>query len=484
MIPTLLMSTALVLATAGAAPAPSPTADGGTAVTLTDAWRAACVHDPDFRGAQAEAEAASEADIQARALARPKLQAQGQYTATRTAIDVTLPPDLEPYFDGTQTGSTATAGVQVTMPIYDKGNAADRAQLHARARAGATRFEGEEQALILRVAEAYFDVVEAEETAASYHAQADAFERQRQAAQKRFDVGRAKITDVREAEAQRDAARAQLIAALAQLEVARVQFSELTGLPADTLAHAAPARVPSQPGVPLTDAMAVAETQAPAVRIAEVQEDAARADTQRYGLAGRPVLEGIGSAQAQYRIGGSSESGILPDSLRTASAGLRLTVPLYAGGAIASKEREAAASATAAARDTDAARRDARLAAQQAWHAVAAGATQVEALQTALASAQLQSDAALTGLRVGVRTQTDVLNAQAQLFATQRELGSAQYDYLLARLQLEAAMAALDEGDLADLERLMAPWAGCAQADVTIRNELHFGNRTGRAPRC
>ena len=127
----------------------------------------------------------------------------------------------------------------------------------------------------------------------------------------------------------------------------------------------------------------------------------------------------------------------------------------YADGAIQSKEREARANAVKAERALDAARRDARLQAQQAWHAVSTGARRIAALNTANRSAGLQQDAANTGREVGIRTQDDVLNAQSQSFSTDRDRRQAIYDYMTARLQLAAATGDLGDETLAGVNALM-----------------------------
>lgn len=444
------MSSAILLAAALAAQVPGPP------MSLGDAWRAAQGRDPDILAAEAKRRADREAATQARALSLPKVQAQGDVTVTRTEVDVNLPPDLAPWFGGTQTGGRATTSVQAAMPIYDLGNRADATKLRARAAAGEEQFDGEAQGLILRVAQAYFDVAEGEETVASYAAQFDAYELQRRGAQARFDAGKAKITDVREAEAQRDAAQAQRLVAEAQLAAARATFAELVGRPPLNLAHVRADFAAGAPPVTLDAAMTTAARDAPAVAIARHSARAATADIDRYSVRGRPVVEGIAGYQGQYRLGGSNDAGLLPDTLHAATAGVRLTIPLYAGGGIASKRREAEATAGQKEQELAAAQRDARLQAQRAWYAVSTGAARTDALRTALRSAVLQERAARTGLSVGVRTQTDLLNAQAQLFATRRELSAQIYDYLLAQLQLAAATATLDGGDLERLDTMIA----------------------------
>jgi outer membrane protein len=444
------MSRALFLATAAML-----SSTPAHATDLVDAWRAAALHDPDHQSAEAERDAGQEAAVQARALKRPSVQVQAGYQYNMTETNAQLPEDLTPVFTGQRSSGRASVAVQAVQPIYDAAKGAQSTQLREKAAIADVQFEGEQQALILRVADAYFSVLSGEDKLTSYTRQVEAAEQQRKGAQARFDAGRARITDVREAEAQRDAAEAQRIGAEAELAYARAAFSELTGLGAEGLERPAADFVAPVPTGSLQDIQERAETRAPAVRAAEHSARAAGAEIDRYGLSGRPVIEGVAGYQGQFRMGGDGGNGIVPDRIQTASAGVRLTVPLYAGGGIQSKEREAQANATKALRDLDAARRDARLQAQQAWQAASTGARRVAALNTALRSADLQQSAAATGRDVGIRTQNDVLNAQSQSFATDRDRAQAVYDYILARLKLAASTGDLGFEELDEADRLI-----------------------------
>ncbi|SNT13801.1 outer membrane protein [Sphingomonas laterariae] len=443
------MNRAFLLATAMLIATPAGATD------LVEAWRAALAHDPTIAGARASRDAGQEAEVQAKALGRPTVQAQGAYQYNRVDVEADLPPDLLPSFSGARSNGRATIGVQAVQPIYDATKRAQAIQLREKSAAAQVQYSGEEQALILRVAEAYFGVLAGEDTLDSYQQQVAAAEEQRRGAQARFDAGRARITDVREAEARRDAAEAQRIAAQAALANAQSSFTELTGLSADDLRRPAAGGPPPALALSLDQASALAERQSPAVKVAEHNARAVGADVDRYRLGGRLVVEGVAGYQGQYRLGGESGSGILPDRIQSASAGIRVTIPLYAGGAIASKEREARSNATRATHDLAAARRDARLQARQAWYAATTGERRVEALRTARASAGLQQSAALTGREVGIRTQNDVLNAQSQSFSTDRDLNQAVYDMLVARLQLAAATGELGPDDVQRVNRLL-----------------------------
>ncbi len=132
-------------------------------------------------------------------------------------------------------------------------------------------------------------------------------------------------------------------------------------------------------------------------------------------------------------------------------------MPLYQGGLVSSREREAAALKQKAASDLDSARRAAALAASQAYLGVSSGTAQVKALEAALVSSQSALDSNKLGYEVGVRINIDVLNAQQQLFTTRRDLFKARYDTLLAQLRLKAAAGSLGEDDVQQINALLEP---------------------------
>jgi len=133
---------------------------------------------------------------------------------------------------------------------------------------------------------------------------------------------------------------------------------------------------------------------------------------------------------------------------RSTSVGVQLSMPLFQGGAIQSKWREAEANREKAKQDLESARRNVALQARQAYLGVASGIAQVQALQQALKSSESLLEASKLGQEVGVRTSLDVLNAQQQLFSTRRDLYQAQYNYLVSHLRLKAAAGNLLEADL------------------------------------
>ena len=159
------MNRAFLLATAMLIATPAGATD------LVEAWRAALAHDPTIAGARASRDAGQEAEVQAKALGRPTVQAQGAYQYNRVDVEADLPPDLLPSFSGARSNGRATIGVQAVQPIYDATKRAQAIQLREKSAAAQVQYSGEEQALILRVAEAYFGVLAGEDTLDSYQQQ-------------------------------------------------------------------------------------------------------------------------------------------------------------------------------------------------------------------------------------------------------------------------------------------------------------------------
>jgi outer membrane protein len=141
---------------------------------------------------------------------------------------------------------------------------------------------------------------------------------------------------------------------------------------------------------------------------------------------------------------------------RNATIGVQLSVPLYTGGLIQSRVREALASEERFRQDLESARRTAAQGARQAYTGVEFGLAQVRALESAEVSAKSQLDSTRLGYQVGVRINLEVLNATTQVFTTQRDLKKARYDFLVNGLRLKSSAGVLDEPDLAGLNAMLA----------------------------
>jgi len=161
----------------------------------------------------------------------------------------------------------------------------------------------------------------------------------------------------------------------------------------------------------------------------------------------------VGSA-GQSRAGASPTSAVGSDVTQLV-LGLQFNLPLYQGGGVQSRVREALATQSRVREELEAARRSAALSARGAFLGLTGGLEQVRALEAALESNRVSLSSTEVGLKVGVRTQVDVLNAQQALFTTRRDLALARNAALLAGLRLQAAVGELDDEDLAPLQTLL-----------------------------
>jgi outer membrane protein len=204
----------------------------GRCQSLSEAYAAALSHDPDHAAAIAERDAMQENKVLASSLFRPKVQFQGSVGYSRITSDVdsvsTVLPDKV-------SGGGGGVLIGVEQPVIDGAARAQARQLQASARAGDARFQASRQQLALRVTQAYLGVLRTNGLLATLKAEEASARREQQAAQARFDAGRAKITDVREAQARADSIAAQLVSARMQQGIAASRFRELTGLDAGGL---------------------------------------------------------------------------------------------------------------------------------------------------------------------------------------------------------------------------------------------------------
>ncbi len=310
------------------------------------------------------------------------------------------------------------------------------------------------QDLIVRVAQAYFDVLASQDSLAFIQAQKTAISEQLAQAKRNFEVGTATITDTHEAQARYDLATSQEIAAQNDLEFKKSVVQQLIGKFPEAFAPLKSSALlnPPQPNA-MEPWVESAEKQNFTVRIQEAGVEIATREVRRNKAAHLPTLDLVGT----YGETGAS-SNILTgtgNDTRGTTVGLQLSLPLYAGGGTSSRVREAVANLERARQDLENARRSAALASRQSYLGVTNGMAQVRALEQALISSQSALDSNKLGYEVGVRINIDVLNAQQQLFSTMRDLSRARYDTLLNGLKLKAASGTLGEDDVEAVNRLL-----------------------------
>ncbi|MGH8692117.1 MAG: TolC family outer membrane protein, partial [Burkholderiales bacterium] len=299
-------------------------------------------------------------------------------------------------------------------------------------------------------------VLASQDSLALVRAQKEAIAEQLAQAKRNFEVGTATITDTHEAQARFDLSGAQEIAAQNDLESKRRALQLLTGKERGALKPLRPDVKLTPPNPPnMQSWVDLAEKQSYSVLIQEAVAEIAALEAKRNRAAHLPTLDAF-ATHSQTGASGTSESSVGRDTTQTV-IGLQLRMPLYAGGGLNSREREAAALSVKAKDDLENARRNAALATRQSFLAVINGIAQVGALEQALVSSQSALDSNKLGYEVGVRINIDVLNAQQQLFSTRRDLALARYNTITNHLRLKSAAGSLREEDLVEVNRALAP---------------------------
>jgi len=428
-------------------------AGGAGAEDLLQVYREAQRSDAVFAAARHTLEAGRERLPQGRALLLPTLNLSGNATRTRTEVD-SRDPAVSPSFtrNPEQVGYT----LSLNQPLFRMQNWIQYRQADHQVRQAEATFGQAYQDLIVRVAQAYFDVLAAADTLGLVRAQKEATAEQLAQAKRNFEVGTATITDTHEAQARFDLIGAQEIAAQNDLESKRRALGLLTGR---ELAELKPLRADirlSPPNPPDMQAwVELAERHAYPVQIAQAAAEVAALEARRSTAAHLPTLDFV-ATHGQTGASATSESAVGRDTTSTV-IGLQLAMPLFQGGALTSRDRETAALSLRARQDLENARRNAVLATQQNYLAVINGIAQIGALEQALVSSQSALESNRLGYEVGVRINIDVLNAQQQVFQTRRDLALARYNTITNSLRLKAAAGALRDEDVEEVNRALAP---------------------------
>jgi outer membrane protein len=415
------------------------------AADLLGVYRDALVSDPVYQSARAQYQAGIEALPQARAGYLPSLT--GSASEFRNRFD----NDLVPRFDFT----TKSYAVTLSQPLFRWQNWIAITQAQQQVLQTEATLAAAKQDLALRVSQAYFDVLLAQDNVALSEAQKVAISEQLAQAKRNFEVGTATIVDTLEAQARYDQAVAKEILDKNDLEVKKRALQQLVGKPTEGL-------TPLRDRLPLAEPrpndieqwVSAASQSSLAIAVARAGLEIARQDIDRTRAGHYPTVD----LAASYNRAVAPNTNLGPRELTSNSGaiGLQLSVPIFSGGLTQSRVRQALANRDRAEQDLENAQRTVAQSVRQNFLNVTSGIAGVKALEQALASTQSQLDSTILGRDVGVRTSVDVLNAQQQVFQTRRDLQQARYNYLLSTLRLKAATGTLDEPDLEQVNQTLS----------------------------
>lgn len=435
------------------------------AVDLMGVYELAQRNDPEIRAAERRLAAAGEIPVQARSALLPQLFATA--SANQGQSDPRIGAIAEAGFPGTKLPTTDIDNrnyrLELRQNLYSDSN---WGQL-ARGRAEYTRADYEYdrawQEFLLRVSERYFDVLTALDSVQFARAEETALRRQFEQAEQRFEVGLAAVTDVHEARAAYDGARARVIVADNDLEDAREALREVTGAWFEEYARLLEDFPLDEPEpVDSSRWVELALEHNPVLQGRRTETEIANADV-RIARAGHlPSLDLV----AFYNINRNNQfilrDNVTQEQLGSSSfvidswqLGLTLTVPIFEGLAVRSRTRQARINLQVANEELDLAQRAVVRETENAFRAVLAGIREVEARHQARVSAESALEATTAGFEVGTRTIVDVLLAEQRLFQAERDYSRARHDFILNHLRLRQAAGLLGDSDLGSVNTLL-----------------------------
>ena len=420
-----------------------------SAQNLESVYQSALAYDATVASAKAQYEANLAKGEQAKAGILPTLG----FTASQSRSQQSTTPDGGPTID--KSYGARNLGLSFNQPLYRPSNWATYSQGKKQLELAQAAWKVAEQDLIIRVTQAYFDLLAAQESVVYIKAQKAAITEQLASAKRNFEVGTATITDTREAQARFDLANAQEVVALNDIQIKRLALENVSGVSnIEPKNLKLPVQLPNVKAAEMQNWVDTAVANHPSITQAKLALEVAELELDKSNAAHKPTLDLTASYNRSETPNGGSSSNI-GSSSNSASIGVAFNMPLFAGFAHQNKIKESTALLDKAKADLSLATRGVSLAVRSSFLGLMASNAQTNALQAAEASTQSALDANKLGYQVGVRLNIDVLNSQSQLYQTKRDLAKARFDTLLANLKLKQASGQLNAADVQSINALL-----------------------------
>ncbi len=410
------------------------------AQSLVDLYAAARDFDASYQSAKAQNDANLYKADQAMALVLPKVGINATWSAGLAQADRTF--------------NNNSMTLDASQGLYRPADDASYAQSRKAVQQAASALQIAEQELILRLSQAYFDVLASTDSLEFVKAQKVAVQEQLAAAKRNFEVGTSTITDAREAQARFDLVLAQEIAAENDLRVKTLALAQLVGKSdVKPLAVAPDFNLSQFSPADMNEWLTVGQTEHPVIRQLKLALEVARLETQKANAANRPTVDLVARYQATTNNGSVASSLFAGSNAYT--VGFNINMPLFSGYSIQNRVKETLSLEDKARADLEAAQRNVAQSTRAAFMGVDSALGQVRAYQAAAISSQSALDANKLGYQVGVRINIDVLNSQSQLYDTKAKLSKARYDVLVGNLKLRQASGILKAADLQAINALL-----------------------------
>jgi outer membrane protein len=409
--------------------------------SLLDIYQQAKTNDPVLRKAAADRDGVVEQINQARASLLPQLNATGTADYSRSN------------FNTVNEQNQTAAKLNLTQSLYDRANWVRLTQSEKRASQAEVNYSAAQQNLILRVANAYFGVLRAQDNLTVILAEKKAVFRQLEQTKQRFDVGLVAITDVQDAQAQYDQVRASQITAQNDLDNSLENLREITGNLPSQINILDTKQFSTDMPLKIDQLMKEADAKNLNLMSARLGQELSREGVRLASSGHLPTLGLQGSVGVSDT---NVTSGPTPSTNGdSTSVGVVLSIPIYSGGRTSSEVRQAEYGFISSSEALEQAYREIQKNVRAAHNNIVASISSIKANEQAVVSAKSALDATEAGYEVGTRTIVDVLNSTRSLYNTNRQLANARYDYLINTLNLQGAVGVLNENNILVLNKVL-----------------------------
>ncbi|MBM3203460.1 TolC family outer membrane protein [Candidatus Woesearchaeota archaeon] len=422
------------------------------AMDLLESYQLALQSEPNFLAARAAADATREAVPQARSQLLPSVQATG-------SVGMASTERTSPSLSGQEVTNSfdymsSSYGVNLRQPLFRMQNWALLRQAKEQVAGADATLQKETQNLGDRVASAYFNGLYATDSLASVLAQKEAYQNQLNAATRQFELGQGTRTDIDEAQARYDLSTAQEIEERQNVDYTRHQIERLTNQAVDHLSRLNPARMDLKSLEPakLEDWISRAEASNPEIKALKHGLASARQEVNKAAAGHYPTLD----IYAQYSHSSSDANFTINQQFDTTQVGVQMALPIFNGGYVDSRIRQALATVQQAEQQLEAAHVTLQLNVRRQFQSIVEGVAKIRAMEKALYSAEQSLVSNRKGYEAGIRSSIEVLNAVMEKAKVENDLARTRYEYALARLRLRSLTGELDQ----DVIAAMNTWFG------------------------